>query len=284
MRHGAARARGVQAAGDHPRISTVRCSSGRGLLRARRAGQRGTSPGGGQVARCATVRPGLGECRPRVTLDTYHHPAERELTEAEPAGGRRPGGTTLTGGWGAPLAPDLGRPNGSSSSGSGGQYHYPAEQCSRWPSSRGGQGGRAVLDPAGAHLPGQDLYLYPAEQCSRRPSPRGAGGRAVRGHSQWGRVRFPDVCGPAGRPGRSRLARPGPGSRGVVSGREPLGARAAPGLLMFGGGVLLPVCAGSLRPVRVAVGPQGSGRVVIPSHVDRTWFAAHAGAVSGRSG
>jgi hypothetical protein len=68
-------------------------TSGRGLPRARCAGQRGTPPGGGQVARCATERPGLEECRPRVIPDLYHYPAERELTEAEPAGGRRPGGT-----------------------------------------------------------------------------------------------------------------------------------------------------------------------------------------------
>jgi hypothetical protein len=47
--------------------------------------------------------------------DLYHYPAERELTEAEPAGGRRLGGTWRTGRWGALFAPDLGRPNGSSS-------------------------------------------------------------------------------------------------------------------------------------------------------------------------
>ena len=42
--------------------------------------------------------------------------------------------------WGAPFAPDLGRPNGSSP---GGQCHYPAERSSRRPSPRGA-GGRAV--------------------------------------------------------------------------------------------------------------------------------------------
>ena len=109
VRHGAARARGVQAAGDHPRISTVRCSSGGGLLRARRAGQRGTSPGGGQVARCATGGPGSGSAgrgrllwagarwrgTPRgarargvraAILDTYHHPAEQCSRRPSPRG------------------------------------------------------------------------------------------------------------------------------------------------------------------------------------------------------
>ena len=80
------------------------------------------------------------------------------------------------------------------------QYHYPAERSSQRPSlSPRGAGGRAVLDPVGAHLPGQDLYHYPAERSSRRPSPRGAGGRAVRGERGGGvRSSRPASAGPVG--------------------------------------------------------------------------------------
>ena len=114
---------------------------------------------------------------------------------------------------------------------------------------------------------------------SRRPSPRGAGGRAVRGLSQCGRVCIRGVRGPAGRPGRSRLARPGPGPRRKASERAPLGARAESG----------PYPAGeecSSRDVRVQYGqsesrpgPQGTGRVVSPSRVECSTRRCGLGAV-----
>ena len=110
------------------------------------------------------MRPGPEECRPRVTLDLCHYPAERSSRRPSPRGA---GGRAVRGLRGGGVRPSR-------------------------PISAG---------PMGAHLPGQDWYHYPAERSSRRPSPRGAGGRAVRGERGGGvtvRSSRPSSAGPVG--------------------------------------------------------------------------------------
>ena len=205
-------------------------TSGRGLPRARRAGQRGTPPGGGRVARCATERPGLEECRPRVILDLYHYPAERSSRRPSPRGA---GGRAVRGERGGGVTVRSSRP---SSAGPVGAY-LPGQAASTTTRLSGAHGGRARGGQAAGRYSTQWELISRVRTCTTTRLSGAHGGRARGGQAAGRYVAIPSGAECAFLVSAGRRAGPvvhvwpgpGPGPRRKVSERAPLGARAESG-------------------------------------------------------